>query len=211
MLHLKSEKLSHSQLCIWKINDTDIQWLPKLSNKQSHFFFTTLYLLYSKSYGSRVFIYLYHKVSSICMISFSSIDQIVHFLLKKKIITYNFSPSKIIQQVTFWDRKRWIANNRSFLSVLNRFIGVIYKSKIRFATFQSINLGCLVYFFYNGTQKEGVLFWSTRNCYKTFSKRWFRERYCWENDYSPKFSSLHHHEIQKNKMYRKYYRPRPKT
>ena len=69
-------------------------------------FFPTLYLLYSKSYGSRVFIYLYHKVSSICMISCSSIDQTVHFLLKKKIITYNFSPSKIIQQVTFWDRKR---------------------------------------------------------------------------------------------------------
>ena len=68
-------------------------------------FFPTLYLLYSKSYASRVFIYLYHKVSSICMISFSSIDQTVHFLLKKKIITYNLSPSKIIQQVTFWDRK----------------------------------------------------------------------------------------------------------
>ena len=69
-------------------------------------FSPTLYLLYSKSYGSRIFIYLYHKVSSICMISFSSSDQTVHFLLKKKIITYNFSPSKIIQQVTFWDGKR---------------------------------------------------------------------------------------------------------
>ena len=81
-------------------------------------FSPTLYLLYSKSYGSRVFIYLYHKVSSICMISFSSIDQTVHFLLKKKIITYNFSPSKSIQQVTFWDRKRWIANNRFFYQFL---------------------------------------------------------------------------------------------
>ena len=69
-------------------------------------FFPTLYLLYSKSYGSRVFIYLYRNVCSICMISFSSIAQTVHFLLKKKLITYNFSPSKIIQQVTFWDRKR---------------------------------------------------------------------------------------------------------
>ena len=69
-------------------------------------FFPTLYLLYSKSYGSRIFIYLYHKVSSICMISFSSIDQTVHFLLRKKTITYNFSPSTVIKQVTFWDRKR---------------------------------------------------------------------------------------------------------
>ena len=85
-------------------------------------FFPTLYLLYNKCYRSRVFIYLYPEVSSICMISFSSIDQTVHFLLKKKIITYNFSSSKIIQQVTFWDRKRSNVDNRFSLSVLNRFI-----------------------------------------------------------------------------------------
>ena len=82
----------------------------------SHTFFSHLY---SKSYGSRIFIYLYHKVSSICMISFSSIGQTVHFLLKKKIITYNFSSSKIIQQVTFWDRK---LITDFFLSGPNRFI-----------------------------------------------------------------------------------------
>ena len=117
-LHYRSEKNIRKQaifalffhFCIMSHRTNsyrgDIQWLPELSNKQSHFFFPTLYLVYSKSYGSRVFIYLYHKVSSICMISFSSIDQTVHFLLKKKIITYNFSSSKIIQQVTFWDRKR---------------------------------------------------------------------------------------------------------
>ena len=33
------------------------------------------------------------------MISFSSVDQTVHLLLKKQKTTYNFSSSKIIQQV----------------------------------------------------------------------------------------------------------------
>ena len=34
-----------------------------------------------------------------CMISFGSVDQTVHLLLKKQKTTYNFSSSKIIQQV----------------------------------------------------------------------------------------------------------------
>ena len=38
------------------------------------------------------------------MISFSSIDQTVHLLLKKQKTTYNFSSSKIIQQVTYIKR-----------------------------------------------------------------------------------------------------------
>ena len=88
------------------------------------------------------------------MISFSSIDQTVHFLLKKKIITYNFSPSKIIQQVTKNDELL----TRDFLPVLNRFIGVIYKSTIRFATFQSINVGCLVHFFAMAPKKKEYSF-----------------------------------------------------
>ena len=38
-------------------------------------------------------------MTCICMISFSSVDQTVHLLLKKQKTTYNFSSSKIIQQV----------------------------------------------------------------------------------------------------------------
>ena len=49
---------------------------------------------------------MWTEVSSIKILSFSSIDQAVQILLRKKDTQYDFSPSKIIRQVSLQDSER---------------------------------------------------------------------------------------------------------
>ena len=102
------------------------EWLPKLSNKQSHFFFP-LYISYIAKAIDLGF-------SSICtisclviyMISFSSIDQTVHFFIKEK---NNFHLPKLSNKSLFGTENDELLITDFFLLVLNRSIASFIRAK----------------------------------------------------------------------------------
>ena len=88
--------------------------VTKIIRQASINFFHSLYLRYNKSQRSRIFTNMQTEMFSINILSFSSIDQAVQILLRKKDTQYDFSPSKIIRQVNLQDSERPNPNKRLY-------------------------------------------------------------------------------------------------